>query len=226
MSNFSFSHLVAFSLCLGSCFTLVMADTKNTYSLSNQEKSANLLNLLATDGLQEYSGEPVSQLEHALQCANQAQLAGADRETIIAALFHDIGHLCADENTKQMDGYGIESHEQIGAQYLRKQGFSNKICQLVLGHVEAKRYLIAKHTDYYEQLSEASKQTLARQGGQMSPLEVLIFEKDPLFKEKIQMRLWDEQAKIKDLAVPNLDTYRSLILSHLNDLVQSLGEKE
>ncbi|HZZ33600.1 MAG TPA: HD domain-containing protein, partial [Phenylobacterium sp.] len=38
-------------------------------------------------------GEGVSQLEHALQCAQLATLAGANDSLIAAALLHDVGHL-------------------------------------------------------------------------------------------------------------------------------------
>ena len=40
-----------------------------------------------------YFGEPVSQLEHALQTAHQADQRGAPDYLIAAALLHDIGHL-------------------------------------------------------------------------------------------------------------------------------------
>ncbi|MBY0374774.1 MAG: HD domain-containing protein, partial [Bryobacteraceae bacterium] len=40
-----------------------------------------------------YFGEQVTQLEHALQSAYLAVQAGADDETILAALLHDIGHV-------------------------------------------------------------------------------------------------------------------------------------
>ncbi len=38
-------------------------------------------------------GEAVTKLQHAEQAAHLARQAGADRETILAALLHDIGHL-------------------------------------------------------------------------------------------------------------------------------------
>ena len=40
-----------------------------------------------------YSGEPVSQLEHALQTAQRAEQDGAPDTLITAALLHDLGHL-------------------------------------------------------------------------------------------------------------------------------------
>ena len=49
--------------------------------------------LLQTRGHAQYSGEPVSQLQHALQTAALAEGEGADDELVTAALLHDLGHL-------------------------------------------------------------------------------------------------------------------------------------
>uniref|UniRef100_UPI001CA3C148 HD domain-containing protein n=2 Tax=Pseudomonadota TaxID=1224 RepID=UPI001CA3C148 len=40
-----------------------------------------------------YSGEPVTQLEHALQSALLAEEAGADEALVASAFLHDLGHL-------------------------------------------------------------------------------------------------------------------------------------
>ncbi len=73
-----------------------------------------------------------------------------------------------------MDGYGTIDHEAIAQNYLIKRGFSEKICQLVKNHVEAKRYLCWKDKSYHSKLSDASKETLIRQGGPMSNDEGVI----------------------------------------------------
>ena len=51
--------------------------------------------LYAERGHEQYTGEPVTQLEHALQCAALAEAEGADDELVTAALLHDLGHLLA-----------------------------------------------------------------------------------------------------------------------------------
>jgi hypothetical protein len=58
---------------------------------------------------------------------------------------------------------GVTGHERIGAEYLRRLGFSEKIAQLVEAHVPVKRYLTGKDTKYYEGLSNASKLSLKYQ---------------------------------------------------------------
>lgn len=167
--------------------------------------------LFAHSGHDAYFGEPVTQLEHALQSAQLAEQAGADRETVVAAFLHDIGHLLPPEASHgYMDGYGTVDHEQLGADYLRGLGFSEKIAQLIENHVNAKRYLVSKQPEYLANLSEASLKTLAFQGGPMNTDEAVAFEAHPHFNEILLMRRWDEQAKIPGLATPDMHHYLSL----------------
>jgi len=167
-------------------------------------------------GGSEYAGEKVSQLEHMVQAAQLAEEKGFDEEVILAAFLHDIGHIAEEANGENaMDEFGLKDHEAIGAQFLMEKGFSSKISKLVASHVNAKRYLTKADPDYYNQLSEASKRTLEFQGGMMSAEEAEKFEKDPLFSEIILMRRWDEQAKVEDKPLPELDRYRTMIIHHL-----------
>ncbi|MCA4896978.1 MAG: HDIG domain-containing protein [Cytophagales bacterium] len=155
-------------------------------------------------GNEDYIGEPVSQIEHMSQAAALAMKEGYDDEVILAAFFHDIGHICVSRNKENdMGGIGTKSHEKIGADFLRQKGFSERIAKLVENHVQAKRYLTYKQPDYLNHLSEASKKTLELQGGVMSESEAFAFEKDPLFDISIKMRNWDEQAK--ELNTPLID---------------------
>jgi 2-amino-1-hydroxyethylphosphonate dioxygenase (glycine-forming) len=167
-------------------------------------------------GGEEYAGEKVTQLEHMVQAAQLAEEQGFDEEVVLAAFLHDIGHICeAAHIDNEMDGFGIKDHEQIGADFLKARGFSKKIVRLVESHVEAKRYLTFKYPEYYEQLSNASKKTLEYQGGRMHEDEANAFEKYPLFGLIIQMRRWDEEAKIEHKPLPDLSRYRQMIFHHL-----------
>lgn len=114
-----------------------------------------------------------------------------------------------------MAGLGIIDHEIEGANYLRTLGFSEKICTLVASHVAAKRYLTFARPDYYNNLSDASKRTLDFQGGVMSAEEAAVFEANPLSALMVKMRLWDEAAKLTDAIVPPFETYKNLIINHL-----------
>ncbi len=168
--------------------------------------------IFAKSGHDAYYGEPVTQLEHALQCAYLAEQAGSDPPTVAAAFLHDIGHLLPPEQTAgYMDGYGTIDHERLGADYLRQQGFEENVAQLIENHVNAKRYLVFKKPDYLALLSEASLQTLTFQGGPMNADEAATFEAHPYFNEILQLRRWDEQAKVPGLPTPDLNYYLALI---------------
>lgn len=175
-----------------------------------------IFNLFEKYGHDQYFGEPVTQLQHACQAAEFAYAEGYDAEVIIAALLHDIGHLCVEANEHNaMADLGIKDHELEGANYLRQKGFSEKICKLISAHVAAKRYLTATNPTYYNNLSEASKKTLEFQGGVMSPTEAQDFQNDPYFTLYIRMRIWDEMAKNPATPLPDLSFYRNLISHYL-----------
>jgi phosphonate degradation associated HDIG domain protein len=165
-------------------------------------------------GAGEYAGEKVTQLQHMVQAGELAKNAGYDDEVILAAFLHDIGHILESEH-EQMDGFGTVDHEKVGADFLRERGFSERLARLVENHVSAKRYLTLKNPAYYEGLSEASKKTLEYQGGRMTEAEAAAFESDELFKEFIDMRFWDEQAKIEDMPLASIEYYKNLMIKYL-----------
>jgi phosphonate degradation associated HDIG domain protein len=167
-------------------------------------------------GDEDYIGEPVSQLEHMSQAAALATAEGHDDEVILAAFFHDIGHLCASDDAASMDGMGAVDHEKLGAEYLSEKGFSDRLTQLVQSHVIAKRYLTYKFPEYYEKLSEASKTTLNFQGGRMSAEEAAAFESHPDAELMIQLRYFDDRAKEMDQKVNNIDFLKQLSVKHLS----------
>lgn len=172
-------------------------------------------------GNEDYIGEPVSQIEHMCQCAELAEASGADRDTVLAAFFHDVGHLCEfakpEDGLQHMDRFGIVDHEKLGGYYLRSKGFSENIAKMVASHVEAKRYLTFKDPEYYNLLSEASKNTLIHQGGIMTESEADAFESDPLCYQYVALRKWDEQAKIEHQPLPALTKYKHMMEMHLLD---------
>ncbi len=180
-----------------------------------------IMDLYKGYGGNEYAGEKVTQLEHMAQAAQLAEEQGYDEEVILAAFLHDIGHISEaarggnGSSEHLMGSYGVRDHEELGADFLREKGFSKKVARLVESHVEAKRYLTAKDPSYYAQLSDASKKTLEYQGGPMTEDEAAAFEQYPLFPLIIQMRKWDEEAKIEHKPLPDLQHYRQMMLRHL-----------
>jgi phosphonate degradation associated HDIG domain protein len=167
-------------------------------------------------GNDDYIGEPVSQIEHMSQSAQLALVEGYDDEVVLAAFFHDIGHICeSDPDAASMGGYGVASHERVGADYLRKRGFSERVATLVEYHVQAKRYLTLRQPGYYARLSEASRRTLEYQGGVMREAEADAFERDPLCSISLRMRQWDEMAKEMNVPVIDLQILKAKALALL-----------
>ena len=174
-----------------------------------------IIEIFRVKGGEDYAGEEITQLEHACQAAQLAEQQGFDDEVILAALLHDLGHLLSDDEEDDMDGFGVKDHEAVGANFLKEKGFSEKVTTLVNSHVAAKRYLCFANKRYFENLSEASKMTLAFQGGPMTEAEAKAFEQNPLKNLIIRMRTWDEEAKLTDVPVPSLQVYKDMIVRHL-----------
>lgn len=175
-----------------------------------------VLDLLERSGGDQYYGEAVSKLEHALQCAWHALRSGADEELILAALLHDVGHLFDAEGTVRDEKVGVVNHDEIGARWLLERGFSARLARLVGGHVDAKRYLTATNAAYMNKLSPASQETLRLQGGPMPEGDWASFAGDPDSRDMLRLRSWDEMAKDPGFQVPGLETYRDMMDRHLS----------
>src|SRR5687767_6744213 len=105
--------------------------------------------------------ESVSALEHALQCAQLAEWAGASEALVAAALLHDIGHFI----DAPADADDIDDVHELRAVPFLSMGFTAEVVEPVRLHVQAKRYLVATSARYAADLSAASLHSLALQGG-------------------------------------------------------------
>jgi predicted HD phosphohydrolase len=158
-----------------------------------------------------YDGEPVDQLEHALQCAALATgEAGDDDEFVAACLLHDIARSPAVAGIP-FDG-PREHHGETGARWLTPR-VGARVAWLAEQHVPAKRYLVAADPDYRAQLTEVSERTLKAQGGPMSDDEVAEFRSQPDWALAVTLRLIDDRGKVPGLEVPGLDSYRPRLLA-------------
>ena len=173
-----------------------------------------ILDFLSTAGQEDYHGERVSQLEHALQAAHLARNEGGSAEEVIAALLHDIGHIWPVEG-RQATSVGVVAHDAIGAQVLTDLNFSYAVADIIRGHVAAKRYLVATDAAYAAQLSDASVESLRLQGGPMSDEEIRVFTGSPNWRSMVRVRIWDDRAKAPGAEVPGLESYRQLLTDHL-----------
>jgi phosphonate degradation associated HDIG domain protein len=166
--------------------------------------------LFSERGDSAYFGEEVSQSEHALQSACLAEREGASDELVVAALLHDIGHL-VNGHDEDIADRGLDGrHEDSGVAWL-SAAFGPAVLEPIRLHVGAKRYLCAVDPSYRDALSEASRQSLALQGGPFEAAAVAAFEANPHHREAIRLRYWDDAAKVPGLIVPSLEHYRDRI---------------
>ncbi len=184
-----------------------------------EEVSAEILGLFEQHGNEDYDGEPVSQTSHMVQCGMLAMATGGDMELVIGAFLHDVGHLLRYKvQTEAMGHYGVMNHDGLGGEYLRKNGFAERICAMVDQHVAAKRYLVSTNPSYKDKLSPASLATLMKyQGGLMTPEEITAFENHPYFDDIIKVRLWDEEAKDHNAVLLPTKHFTNLINEYLKD---------
>lgn len=167
---------------------------------------ADIEQLFVERGSAQYSGEPVSQLEHALQSAHLAEQAQADDELVTAALLHDLGHLLADQGeTPTLRGID-DLHQFVALPFLRGL-FGPRVLDAIARHVDAKRWLCASRPGYLAALSADSRRSLMLQGGVFTPAQAEAFLRQPHAADAVQLRLWDDQAKSAGLATPTLAHY-------------------
>jgi phosphonate degradation associated HDIG domain protein len=159
-------------------------------------------------GATAYDGErreAVSALQHALQCAQLAEQARATPQLIVASLLHDIGHFM----TAAVQGAQDDEHEARPYAWLLAT-FGAAVAQPVRWHVAAKRCLVARDPGYAATLSPASQHSLRVQGGPMDAAQVRQFEAMAHAADAVQLRRWDDLAKMPGRATPPLAYYLAL----------------
>lgn len=175
-----------------------------------------LVGLFERRGASMYGGEAVTQLEHSLQCALLAEESGATPELVSACLLHDVGHLIEYER----DGSGLAAnddlHQYIAIPFLRPL-FSMAVLEPIRLHVDAKRYLCFADPDYWTTLSPLSKRSLELQGGVFDEVGAATFIRQPYARDALQLRLWDDRAKIPAMATPEITHFASILRSCATD---------
>src|SRR5262245_31057390 len=169
-----------------------------------------ILAIYADRGVEQYGGEAVSQLEHALQAAALAQSEQAPDVLVAAALLHDVGHLL----DPARDGHESDEddrHEARGAEFLRDT-FVEAVVGPVALHVAAKRYLCAVEPSYRRSLSRASTRSLELQGGPLSGDGCKLFRREAGWDGAVRVRRWDDFAKVPGRPIPPLSSHRALLI--------------
>lgn len=155
-----------------------------------------ILSVFENRGDEKYADEVVSQQEHALQCASFAIAEHASNEMVAAALLHDVGHILGDQDLPRDCEIDLnDDHEEVGYAFLQAH-FVKQVTEPIRMHVAAKRYLITTNPDYTKELSPTSFKSFLDQGGNLSEDELRKFESESFFEEAIQLRIWDDKAKM------------------------------
>ncbi|HSZ36468.1 MAG TPA: HD domain-containing protein [Acidimicrobiales bacterium] len=156
------------------------------------------------------AGQPVTQLDHALQTAALLYRDEPDDvELAVAGLVHDLGQLLA--------GARDETHAADGAAAVQA-ALGERVAGIVALHVEAKRYLVGIDSNYEATLGGDSVLSLGRQGGALTSSEAAEFLALPWASDAVTLRLADDRGKVEELGVDGLD--------HWVPLLQQLSENQ
>ncbi|HEY0104640.1 MAG TPA: HD domain-containing protein [Rhizomicrobium sp.] len=159
-------------------------------------------------------GEDLSLERHMLQAAALARASGAADAVVVAALLHDIGYFLVSDGADAIAQGRDIGHEALGAAWLSR-AFGPAVTAPVALHVQAKRYLCAVEPDYFDGLSEASRLSLALQGGVMTAAEAAQFAREPAFEAALLLRRCDDRGKDLSRDAPPLGHYRDLLAAAL-----------
>jgi phosphonate degradation associated HDIG domain protein len=157
-----------------------------------------------------YSGEPVTQLEHALQSGALAQEARVGDELVAAAFLHDLGHLLNRQGDTPTERGIDDLHQYFALPFLRPV-LPDAVLEPIRLHVDAKRCLCAIDDKYFRQLSADSVRSLELQGGIFSSEEAEAFLAKPYAEDALHVRKWDDRAKEQNRATPDLDHFMGVV---------------
>lgn len=137
----------------------------------------------------------VSALAHALQCAQLAEWADADRSLVAASLLHDLGALL-DAAAAAVPHEAMHESRALGL--LAAGGFGAAVLEPIRLHVQAERLL----------------------ANRMNPVERLIFLAQKQAASALQLARWDALACHPGKRTPPLANYLNLLDDVLRDARQ------
>ncbi len=169
-----------------------------------------ILDLYDRHGDLAYSGEGVSQREHALQAAALAERTDAAPALIVASLLHDLGHLIHRLGDTP-SARGIDDRHQEEAADALVHLFGEAVSEPIRWHVDAKRYLCLADPDYENRLSPDSRRSLILQGGPFDAAHASRFIARAYANDAIAVRHWDDAAKRSGLRTPTFEHFVPLM---------------
>ena len=176
-----------------------------------------LLEAMSASAARQYGRERVTELAHALQCAELAAAGGADEELVLACLLHDVGRYAVDQalvadtlEPVARPAARPRGHHDVGADLLAPH-VPARVAWLVRMHADAKRYLCAVEPGYFEELSAASVLSLKLQGGPMNEALQNAFRREPLHEAAVRLRRLDDEGKDPAMVTPPLGHFRRYV---------------
>jgi predicted HD phosphohydrolase len=181
-----------------------------------------LIEAMTKSAPRQYGKEAVTELAHALQCADLAEGAGADEELVLACLLHDVGrYAIVGDGVSDMRGIGARcsgaarGHHEAGADLIAPH-VPARVAFLIRAHTDAKRYLCATEPGYHDKLSRGSKHTLTLQGGVMTTEEIERAETNPWWPDALRLRRWDDEAKVVGKKTRPLSAWKPLLQKYFD----------
>ena len=159
-------------------------------------------------------GEPITQVEHALQTADLAWKDQSDHpQMVVAALLHDIGEVVEPES----------QHCELKSYALLAPIWGEKVARPVANLVKSKRFLLAVDGAYAVQLTEASLARGMQAGGPFAQdcQEYAAFKKEPYFQESIALRIWADSSKEASRSTSSFKDYHTLLVDVAYDNLRS-----
>ena len=176
-----------------------------------------LIEAMTKSAARQYGTERVTDLAHALQCAELAAGTGADEEMVLACLLHDVGRYAVAQSEigdtlEQVATRAgkVRDHHEAGADLVQAY-VPARVAFLVRAHADAKRYLCATEPGYYDMLSKGSKHTLTLQGGVMTADEAARAATQQWWPDVLRLRRWDDQAKVAGRPTRALASWEPLL---------------
>ena len=170
----------------------------------------NIRHLFDEFGAVSYSGEPVTQLEHALQSGALAEQEGASDELVAAAFLHDLGHLLNRQGDTPSARGVDDLHQYFALPFLRAV-LPEAVLEPIRLHVDAKRCLCAIDHSYFNCLSVDSVRSLELQGGVFSAEEAQAFLRKPYAPDALRVRKWDDRAKVMNRKTPDIEHFLGVV---------------
>jgi predicted HD phosphohydrolase len=176
-----------------------------------------LIDAMTKSAPRQYGKEGVTELAHALQCADLAEGAGANEELVLACLLHDVGRyaVAQDEVSDTLEvgtqrSADARGHHEAGADLIAPH-VPERVAFLVRSHTDAKRYLCASEPGYHDRLSRGSRHTLTLQGGVMTAAEMRRAATNPWWPDALRLRRWDDEAKVIGKKTRPLSAWKPLL---------------